>query len=111
MLARLCAIWLVALIVLPFSAPFATCDANSFFAADDGDGGQGAAKPHSLVGSPGDAPATHALPAARTARVRSSLVGEGTSIAPSPPPALHRIKHGAGTDGSVCAPLALPLRI
>ena len=53
MLARFWACWLVFLILLPFSAPFSTCDPSVLFPAAQG------------VGAAGDGATSHALPAGR----------------------------------------------
>jgi hypothetical protein len=97
MLKRLCAIWLVALIVLPFSAPFSTCDAARLFASDDSD--------------QADPSTTHALPVARPGgRVKLAVVAAGPSFEWVSPPAPHRIPRDNSMRGFVRAPFDTPLR-
>jgi len=71
MLSRVCAVWLVALILLPFSAPFSTCDVQTLFPGASRD--TTAPTPHSPlpVVSLDDGATRHALILPRaTGRVR-----------------------------------------
>jgi hypothetical protein len=73
MLRNVCAVWLVSLIVLPFSAPFSACDLATFFPAAEQDATTQPIGP-GTPGSLADAATSHALPVARvTARSRGPL--------------------------------------
>jgi hypothetical protein len=65
MLARACAVWLVALIVAPFSAPFSVCDVATFYDVPQAKSFPAPVKPSRAAASLGDG-ATHTLPVVRT---------------------------------------------
>jgi hypothetical protein len=100
MLSRVCAIWLVMLIVLPFTAPFATCEVS---APSSGTG----------VRSLADRATSHALPVPRTTRTRVKLAVSmaRAAVRLRLPLAAAQIHHAADTTGFVSTPLAPPLRI
>jgi hypothetical protein len=103
MISRAFALWLVTLIVLPFTAPFATYETP-------------ASRSGSTVGSLADQAATHALPVARAAsrsrtRIKIAVSAAGTTICPGLPLAPGRISRATAATRFVSAPLAPPLRI
>jgi hypothetical protein len=99
MLSRLCAIWLVTLIVLPFTAPFATVEA----AASQSD---------SHVRSLADSATAHALPVARVSvRVKVAVSTACMSGGLTLPRTTERIRHAAPSPRLLSAPLSPPLRI
>lgn len=63
MLSRICAGWLALLILLPFSAPFSTCDLSMILGSQDATHADGSGT--RAVAAHGAA--THALPHTRTA--------------------------------------------
>jgi hypothetical protein len=70
MVSKMCAAWLVLLVLLPFSAPFSTCDLESLFAGETRHTSQPQrpSRPSALLA---DAATTHALPLTRsTERVK-----------------------------------------
>src|SRR5690242_2771925 len=82
MIARVFALWLVTLIVLPFTAPFATCDTQS--------------RSGSSVRSVADPETTHALPVARAAarsRIKIAVSTSGTTLVLRLPIAAERVHH------------------
>jgi hypothetical protein len=109
MLSRVFAVWLVTLILLPFSSPFSTCDASSFFASDEQyDETSGA---NSALGSLTDVGASQALPVGRVGgRARSIVSAANESAGIAFLQACHRTLGHAMTRSFVPAPLA-PLRI
>src|SRR5215471_18460125 len=99
MLSRLCAIWLVTLIVLPFTAPFATVEAT-------------ASQSDSHVRSLTDGATAHALPVARVSvRVKAAISTVRASVGLRLPLASDRIRHAASSPRLLSVPLAPPLRI
>ena len=103
MISRVFAIWLVTLIVLPFTAPFATYEAL-------------ASRSSSTVRPLTDRTTAHALPVARTvsrsrmrSRIAVSTAGATTRLGLPTGPG--RIGHATATTRFVSAPLVLPLRI
>jgi len=101
MISRVVAFWLVTLIVLPFTAPFATCEAQ-------------ASQSGSSVRSLADPATTHALQVARTlarTRIKVAVSTAGTRVGLRLTVAPERIRHAAATLRFISAPLALPLRI
>ena len=101
MLSRSSAVLLVMLIVLPFTAPFATCDAP-------------ASRSGSTVRSLIDQTATHALPVARTAtrtRIKLAISIAGTVVRLRLPLVPGRISRATAATRLVAAPLTTPLRI
>jgi len=85
MLVRVCAIWLVVLILLPFSAPFSTCDVATFFS-----------------GAPRSSP-THPL----KARPNPSLADAASSHALTPSRVSQRVKFVSSHLGAVVSTLAV----
>ena len=65
MLARACALWLVALIVAPFCAPFSVCDVSTFFDVPPTQSYYAPVKSARTAPTVNDA-ATHTLPVVRT---------------------------------------------
>jgi len=109
-LSRLCAAWLVALIILPFSAPFSTCDAASLFAFDDLS--DQASVTIESVGAADDVGTTHALPvrtAFRSLRTAGSPVK--TAVVPSLLSSEHHPPHDARTLPSGATQHLRPLRV
>ena len=108
MVARACAVWLVLLIVAPFSAPFSVCDVSTFVAQTHPVSSP--MKSSGTLASLADA-TTHTLPVVRTIkRVKA------TDAAQRPLPWLHAPSHAASSQpfGAVPfakSPLAAPLRI
>ena len=110
MLSRVFAAWLVVLIILPFSAPFSTCDAASLFASDDlADGAVSTIEP---IGAAADAGTMHALPVRSAVR---PLKPAGTPGRASIVPALlvndRRMPHGATPLQSPDTQQVRPLRV
>ena len=110
MLTRACALWLVALIVAPFSAPFSVCDIATFF---DVDHTQSPAAPVTSARSAAtiaDA-TTHTLPVVRTKLRVKVMDGAGHSAVR---PLASGRAFAARSPGSVPfanSPLVSPLRI
>jgi hypothetical protein len=99
MLSRLCALWLVTLIVLPFTAPFSTCDAPS-------------SPSQSYARSLADTATSHALPVARAVvRVKLAVSATGARLELQLPQAAGRIRHVLFSRQFVAVPLAPHLRI
>ena len=110
MLARFFAAWLVALIVLPFSAPFSTCDAASLFASEDLS--EDAALTIESVGAADDAGTTHALPVRNGSRQPKPLASTGrTSFAKDLPPSEPFVQRHTRPEKPAGAQRALPLRV
>ena len=110
MLSRVFAVWLVSLILLPFTPPFSTCDASSLFASDEQYDEASAA--YSPLGSLTDTATVHALPAGRIGgRAKSvmSAADEPTGIVFQL--TRHRIPDNAMPRTFLSAPFAVPLRI
>jgi len=63
--ARACAVWLVVLIVAPFSAPFSVCDVATFFDVQQTESPTAPVKSSRVAASLVDA-TTHTLPVVRT---------------------------------------------
>ena len=109
MLSRVFAVWLVSLIVLPFTPPFSTCDAWSVFASDEQyDETSGAYSP---LGSLSDTATSHALPAGR-------IGGSARSVSAANEPTgivfqrtRFRIPGNVMLRTYLSAPFAVPLRI
>ena len=107
MLSRTCALWLVVLILLPFSAPFSTCDLATVFPAASRHDSADPVRAHAPIASPYDAANTHVLPFTRVTargvrRAGDALTLAGAVASPAPyqvPAALRR------------SPLISPLRI
>ena len=105
-MAKLCAVWLVTLILLPFSAPFSTCDLTMIL------GDQHGAAPASpatkmLVSQT----TTHALPHTRSAPrdqwIASNVEASFASrLCPEP-----RSRRGVTPASIVSSPILQPLRI
>src|SRR5215467_12149473 len=99
MLSQLCAIWLVTLIVLPFTAPFATVEA----AASQSD---------SHVHTIADSATAHALPVARVSvRIKAAVSTACMSGGFKLPLTTERVRRAAPSPRLLSAPLAPPLRI
>jgi hypothetical protein len=103
MISRAFAVWLVTLIVLPFTAPFATYEAP-------------ASRSGSTVRSLTDQTTAHALPVARTVsrsrtRIKTAVSTAGATIRLALPIVSGCISQATATTRSVSAPLVLPLRI
>src|ERR1051326_4835465 len=100
MVARACAVWLVLLIVAPFSAPFAVCDISTFSDV----------RSPRRTASVADA-TTHTVPVVRTIhRVKATDAGQ------RPLPWLHAPSyvpwsHHSDSAPFANSPLAAPLRI
>jgi hypothetical protein len=111
MLARTFALWLVVLILLPFSAPFSTCDLATVFPAESGHHSTDPARAHAPIASPADAASSHVLPLSRVtargkfvaSRIHSPVAGAVTSHG--------HAYHGPLTVGFVRSPFIAPLRI
>jgi hypothetical protein len=110
MLSRVFAVWLVSLILLPFTPPFSTCDASNLFASDElSDETSGSYSP---LGSLTDTAASHALPVSRAGGRGKSVVSavrEPGGIVFQH--ARHQTPAHAMTRSLVSTPLAAPLRI
>jgi len=99
MRSRLCAIWLVTLIVLPFTAPFATVEAA-------------ASRSDSHLRSLADTATAHALPVSRASvRVKVAISTACMSGGLKLPPTPERIRHAVSSPRLLSTPLASPLRI
>jgi len=103
MIPRAFAVWLVTLIVLPFTAPFATYEAL-------------ASRSSSTVQSLTDQTTAHALPVARTVsrsrtRIKIAVSTAGATIRLGLPTVPGRISHATAATKFASAPLVLPLRI
>jgi hypothetical protein len=101
MLSQVFALWLMTLIVLPFTAPFAACE-------------ELASRSDSHVRSVTDTTTAHALPVARAAartRIKVAVSTARLLIGPRLPLAAARIGYAAITTRLVSTPLAPPLRI
>jgi hypothetical protein len=92
MVSKVCAAWLVLLVLLPFSAPFPTCDLASLFTSPDSQGPHQPLQPTRPAASLADAATAHALPLTRTA--------ERLKFGTSP---LHFLIRGAVAPGSPIA--------
>jgi len=108
-LSRVCAVWLVTLILLPFSAPFSTCDASSLFASyDQSDDAAGASLLDDSVTDPGT---SHALPAGRAVeRAKSTGAASSASAGIVSFPVRTRLRGSSSALSGVTA-LVVPLRI
>ena len=105
MLSRLCAGWLVLLILLPFSAPFSTCDLTMIL------GDQHGAAPASAATKMLVSQTTHALPHTRSAHrdqwIASNVEASfATRLRPEP-----RSRRGVTPASIVSSPILQPLRI
>ena len=99
MLSQLCAIWLVTLVVLPFTAPFATVEAA-------------ASRSDAHVRSLADTATAHALPVARVSvRVKVAVSTARMSGGLTLPPTTERIHRAVSSPQLLSTPLAPPLRI
>jgi len=99
MLSQLCAIWLVTLVVLPFTAPFATVEAD-------------ASRSDAHVRSLADTATAHALPVARVSvRVKIAVSTARMSGGLTLLLATERIHHAVSSPQLLSTPLAPPLRI
>jgi hypothetical protein len=108
-LSRVCAVWLVTLILLPFSAPFSTCDASSLFASEAQSDETSSASPFDASTDTG---ASHALPVARPGlRVKLAVSATTTAIQLTPPSAPDRGRHDVASYAFVLAGLSPPLRL
>jgi hypothetical protein len=87
--SKACAAWLVLLILLPFAAPFPTCDLGSLFTSADSKAARQPLGPTRPAASLADAATAHALPLTRTAH----RLKFGTSP-------LHYLIRGAAAHGS-----------
>jgi hypothetical protein len=106
MLSRVFAVWLVSLILLPFTLPFSTCDASSLFASDE------QYDETSPLGTLTDTATVHALPAGRIGgRARSATSAANEPAGPVFQEAGQRVPHHSTTRRFVSTPLAAPLRI
>jgi len=108
MLSRVCAAWLVALIVLPFSAPFSTCDLETLFPA---------ANRHAPAHPGSPSPATllahatsHAIPMARSAG-RVKFVGMEFRSPTLSPATARLVSSRTLTATFASSPSVVPLRI
>lgn len=110
MLARVCAVWLVALIVAPFSAPFSVCDATTFFDVSQTQSAAAPVKSARTAASLGDA-ATHTLPVVRT-KPRVKVMDGVCQLSPRPMTPTHTlaVSH-RGSAPFAKSPLVSPLRI
>jgi hypothetical protein len=110
MVARACAVWLVLLIVAPFSAPFSVCDVSTFVGVAQTQSTSGPVKSSRTLASLADA-TTHTLPVVRTIkRVKA------TDAVQRPLPWLHAPSHAPSSQPFspvpfAKSPLAAPLRI
>jgi hypothetical protein len=110
MLSRVFAVWLVSLILLPFTPPFSTCDASSLFPSDEQSDETSAA--YSPLGSLTDTATAHALPVGRIGgRGKSVVVAAREPAGLVFQQARHRTPGHAMTRTFVSTPLAAPLRI
>jgi hypothetical protein len=99
MLSQVFAAWLVTLIVLPFTAPFSTCDVPAL-------------RSHATVHSLGETGAAHALPVARPGlRVKLAISAPNTPLAQTPSAARRLVRTEAVASGLFLAPLSPPLRV
>jgi hypothetical protein len=108
--SRVLALWLVTLILLPFSAPFSTCDLSSLFGSDSPyDESSDAFAP---LGALTDTAASQALPVARIGSKVKFPVFADSGL---PVPATERPRALPARSASVvhviAAPLTVPLRI
>jgi hypothetical protein len=100
MLSRLFAVWLLTLIVLPFTAPFSTCDVA-------------VARSRSHVRSLAQtAAASHALPASRPGlRVKLAVSAPSAPVELTPPPARRQVRIDVAGSELFFAPFSPPLRL
>jgi len=112
MLSRLCAVWLVALILLPFSAPFSTCDVQTLFPGANPDATTQMPRSSLPVVSLDDVATRHALVLPRTTgRVRlatSAFLRLPLNLSVTPG---RCARHGMVAMGSDRSSFASPLRI
>jgi len=119
MLSRTCALSLVVLILLPFSAPFSTCDVAAVLSVTNRQVTSSSAnrlvaparESRSQAASPSDPARSHALPhtrfTSRTKLMASEVRGvTPTIVSPRPP-----TYHGPIALGFVGSPFVSPLRI
>jgi hypothetical protein len=93
MLAKAVALWLAVLILLPFSAPFSTCDLASLLPETHTGGSTQPLRHGWPIPSVGDSAATHALPFVRTAgrsKVFTAALRGSRARAAALPPDQHR---------------------
>jgi hypothetical protein len=100
MLSRLIAVWLLTLIVLPFTAPFSTCEVS-------------VSRSRSDVRSPAQTAATsHALPAPRPrVRVKLAVSAPSAPVELTPPPARRHVRTDVAGSELFFAPFSPPLRL
>jgi hypothetical protein len=112
MLARTFALWLVVLILLPFSAPFSTCDLATVFSPAAGrHQSADPVRTHAPIASPFDTANTHVLPLARvTARGKFVALEMHSPVAGAAATRAHPYQT-ALTAGFVRSPFSSPLRI
>ncbi len=109
-MSRVCALSLVALILLPFSAPFSTCDLGSLF---PGAAHQAAhpLKSRVPVASLGDSATSHALPLPRSIQRLKLVVLPARSVAISVVRPRLSVRSGQHTLVFVGSAFVSPLRI
>jgi hypothetical protein len=107
-LSRLCAAWLVLMIVLPFSAPFSTCDLTAFL--DQGHH-NGRSDQHLREAAPVHDAATHALPHARTPHRNPWLTSSTSAPGAAGLRSASRARDRVTSLTPVGPPLLTPLRI
>jgi hypothetical protein len=99
MYSRLCAVWLLTLIVLPFTAPFSTCDAS-------------VSRSRSQVRSQPETVSAHALPASRPGvRVKLAVSAPSAPVALTLPPARRLVRTDVAGSELFFTPFSPPLRL
>src|SRR6476469_10677889 len=90
MLSRTFALWLLVLILLPFSAPFSTCDLATVVRSASRHQSTDPVRAHAPIASPADAASTHVLPRARvTARGKFVALEMHSPVAGAAPSRAH----------------------
>ena len=110
MLSRVFALWLITLILLPFSAPFSTCDLASFLGSDSKyDESSDAYAP---LGSMTDTADSHALPVAKSVgRVKFPVLADAGLTTRGTERMHGWTLRDTSVVRTVSSPLAVPLRI
>jgi hypothetical protein len=110
-LSRVCAPWLVLLIVLPFSAPFPTCDLASLGAGPGRHTTDQPVRSRVPMAALAVAANTHALPVARATQRHKSVASPLHSLIRCAVTPVARIARGTTGSRLVSTPFSSPLRI
>jgi hypothetical protein len=109
-LARLLAVWLVVLVLAPWSAPFSVCDLATFYPPASDELGPGPLDSHRSA-SVADRSSSHAVPATRTSHRVKFAAALGHASLPIASQPSSRTERRSDRISRPNAPLVSPLRI